>query len=450
MTAGFVLTLMGWFAPPMNAFVLNVRMGGPIALLVGFVFMLCSCLMCAVNQGRCCTCCYPRKTLPASKAPVLNGPVIHRSIVAETGLDSPLVKKRQADTDRSVVVANQQTLDYPYAYPARLGGDAGDDVGFHLSDVVGDVREVGCDGTNMGRNEGLDASHAREVVGDVGTQQRTVVVANRQTLDYLYMSRVQDIGVDVGVEARFELGGDVGDSGTQQQQRTPGARCDMKNPHKTGYEARDGSAIRESDYPDDSGTGEGLRNAYNIPLNHRHPSGDTPGFYNGQASHGRADRGYQLISSDEEASLEKRLTMNCTECPHQLPCGRHRREGLHMGMPDQRTGHGTSQHMYQQTGQRINLQNNQQNSQQRDHQTGQQIDQQTGQHRNHTAQQTCLLLSQQTCQDKSSGKALRSGEAYVCSNRSQCPLTPRTSAHARTSLARSNSGRWSRMEHHIV
>ena len=58
MTAGFVLTLMGWFAPPMNNFVLNVRMGGPIALLILFVFMLCSCLMCAINQGRCFQCCY--------------------------------------------------------------------------------------------------------------------------------------------------------------------------------------------------------------------------------------------------------------------------------------------------------------------------------------------------------------------------------------------------------
>ena len=61
MTAGFVLTLMGWFAPPMNNFVLNVRMGGPIALLIGFVFMLCSCLMCAIDQGRCFQCCFKGK-----------------------------------------------------------------------------------------------------------------------------------------------------------------------------------------------------------------------------------------------------------------------------------------------------------------------------------------------------------------------------------------------------
>ena len=64
MTAGFVLTLMGWFAPPMNNFVLNVRMGGPIALLIGFVFMLCSCLMCAIDQGRCFQCCHKRKNRP--------------------------------------------------------------------------------------------------------------------------------------------------------------------------------------------------------------------------------------------------------------------------------------------------------------------------------------------------------------------------------------------------
>ena len=109
MTAGFVLTLMGWFAPPMNNFVLNVRTGGPIALLVGFVFMLCSCLMCAVNQGKCCQCCYKTKTI--TKPPVLNGPIIHRRAVADTCVDSPV--KRHVGRDHSVVVANQQTLDYP-------------------------------------------------------------------------------------------------------------------------------------------------------------------------------------------------------------------------------------------------------------------------------------------------------------------------------------------------
>ena len=60
MTAGFGLTLMGWFAPPMNHFVLTVRTGGPITLLIGSVLLLCSCFMCAVNQGNCSQCCYHR------------------------------------------------------------------------------------------------------------------------------------------------------------------------------------------------------------------------------------------------------------------------------------------------------------------------------------------------------------------------------------------------------
>ena len=58
MTAGFVLTLMGWFAPPMNNFVNNVRMGGPIALLIGFLLMLLSCMLCAIDQGKCCHQCH--------------------------------------------------------------------------------------------------------------------------------------------------------------------------------------------------------------------------------------------------------------------------------------------------------------------------------------------------------------------------------------------------------
>ena len=56
MTAGFGLTLMGWFAPPLNDFVLNVRKGGPITLLIGTVFLISSCFLCAIEQGNCCTC----------------------------------------------------------------------------------------------------------------------------------------------------------------------------------------------------------------------------------------------------------------------------------------------------------------------------------------------------------------------------------------------------------
>ena len=57
-TAGFVLTLSSWFAPPINRFVYTVRIVGPCALLLGFALLMTSCLVCAMDQGRCCRCCY--------------------------------------------------------------------------------------------------------------------------------------------------------------------------------------------------------------------------------------------------------------------------------------------------------------------------------------------------------------------------------------------------------
>ena len=57
-TAGFVLTLTGWFAPALNSFVDNVRLAGPVILLAGFIIMIMSCAMCSFVQGRCCFCCY--------------------------------------------------------------------------------------------------------------------------------------------------------------------------------------------------------------------------------------------------------------------------------------------------------------------------------------------------------------------------------------------------------
>ena len=58
MTAGFVLTLSSWFAPPINSFVHSVRVIGPATLIAGFIFMVLSCLVCAVKKGKCCALCY--------------------------------------------------------------------------------------------------------------------------------------------------------------------------------------------------------------------------------------------------------------------------------------------------------------------------------------------------------------------------------------------------------
>lgn len=58
MTGGFVLTLAGWFAPPISDSVIRVRMAGPGALLAGAVLLFLSCIMCAYTQRKCCSCCY--------------------------------------------------------------------------------------------------------------------------------------------------------------------------------------------------------------------------------------------------------------------------------------------------------------------------------------------------------------------------------------------------------
>ena len=58
MTAGFVLTLAGWFAPPITDTVLRVRMAGPVTLLLGFLLLILSYILCAIEQQKCSECCY--------------------------------------------------------------------------------------------------------------------------------------------------------------------------------------------------------------------------------------------------------------------------------------------------------------------------------------------------------------------------------------------------------
>ena len=55
---GFVLTLSGWFAPPITEEVHRVRTAGPLMLLIGAGMMVLSCGMCTFTQKKCCTCCY--------------------------------------------------------------------------------------------------------------------------------------------------------------------------------------------------------------------------------------------------------------------------------------------------------------------------------------------------------------------------------------------------------
>lgn len=56
-TAGFCLTLAGWFAPPISPPVEGVRIAGPCIFIVGTLVLFFSCLMCASVQQRCCTEC---------------------------------------------------------------------------------------------------------------------------------------------------------------------------------------------------------------------------------------------------------------------------------------------------------------------------------------------------------------------------------------------------------
>ena len=54
MTIGFCLIMAGWFTPPTNDTVYHVRLTGPVAFLTGFFLLVLSCLVCGIEQRRCC------------------------------------------------------------------------------------------------------------------------------------------------------------------------------------------------------------------------------------------------------------------------------------------------------------------------------------------------------------------------------------------------------------
>ena len=58
MTAGFVLTLSAWFAPPINKTVLQVRQVGPCVFFGGCSLLLVACVVYAFQQGLCAALCY--------------------------------------------------------------------------------------------------------------------------------------------------------------------------------------------------------------------------------------------------------------------------------------------------------------------------------------------------------------------------------------------------------
>jgi len=57
MTIGFCLIMAGWFTPPTNDSVHHVRLAGPIAFSCGCILLIFSCLVCGIEQRRCCMRC---------------------------------------------------------------------------------------------------------------------------------------------------------------------------------------------------------------------------------------------------------------------------------------------------------------------------------------------------------------------------------------------------------
>ena len=83
-TAGFVLTICSWLAPPLNAFVHNVRIIGLVCLGSGGGFLACSCLIGAINHGKCCSFCYrnqSKKEGAFSLREIIANPLVNTAMI---------------------------------------------------------------------------------------------------------------------------------------------------------------------------------------------------------------------------------------------------------------------------------------------------------------------------------------------------------------------------------
>ena len=97
MTAGFFLTMAGWFAPVKNDAVLKVRLTGPLCLGTGFALLILSCLCCAIEQNNCeCTdsskdvVCFEIEELPQNQPVVVQDmrSICNRNQVCETSFSN--------------------------------------------------------------------------------------------------------------------------------------------------------------------------------------------------------------------------------------------------------------------------------------------------------------------------------------------------------------------------
>lgn len=100
LTAGFVLTICSWLAPPLTDFVGNVRILGLIGLAVGGFFLSISCIVAALNHGKCCRICYkcnePKVSL-FSLTEMIANPLVSTTAIVGTGMCADIMEDEDED-----------------------------------------------------------------------------------------------------------------------------------------------------------------------------------------------------------------------------------------------------------------------------------------------------------------------------------------------------------------
>ena len=88
LTAGFVLTICSWLAPPLNSFVDNVRVIGIVSLAVGSAILSISCIVSALNHGRCCGICYrfSNSKPPFCLSEIIGNPLVNATAIVGSNL----------------------------------------------------------------------------------------------------------------------------------------------------------------------------------------------------------------------------------------------------------------------------------------------------------------------------------------------------------------------------
>lgn len=101
-TAGFVLTVCSWLAPPVTIFVDNVRIIGISALAVGAILLSILCIIAAVNQGKCFWVCYSwntEKEVPSCLTELIGDPLLNTTAI--------IASNTQPNTRNSDIIENK-------------------------------------------------------------------------------------------------------------------------------------------------------------------------------------------------------------------------------------------------------------------------------------------------------------------------------------------------------